>query len=181
MSSSQIRIKTATCHCHCDELQQAVAELVGRCGDYDKTILDLRCQMLELSNIVSDLKSEHTCDTHEICQDHDEPTSQGTNVSENSMSGNNISLQCGQAKSTIHLPNDSSMVNKFFMDIFLTDMLRSSTPIDRDQASLATSPHKQDSGSIMLSKIDTITSKHIEELRHMLKKNLPYWQQTKSS
>ena len=128
--------------------------------------------MLELSNIVSDLKSKRTCDTHEICQDHDEPTSQGTNVSENSMSGNDISLQCGQAKSTIHLPNDFSMVNESFMDISLTDMLRSSTPIDRDQASPTTSRHKQDSGSIMLSKIDTITSNHIEELRTHVEEEL---------
>ena len=44
--------------------------------------------MLELSNIVSDLKSKRTCDTHEACQDHDESTSQITNVSENSMPGN---------------------------------------------------------------------------------------------
>ena len=166
MSSSQISTKTATCHC--DELQQAVAELVGRCGDYDKTILDLRCQMLELSNIVSDIKSKRTCDTHEICQDHDEPTSQGTNVSENSMQN----LQCGQGKSTTYLPNDSSMVNESFMDISLTDMLRSSTPIDRDQACPTTSRHKQDSGSTMLSKIDTITSNQIEELRTHVEEEL---------
>ena len=56
------------------------------------------------------------------------------------------------------------------MDISLTDMLRSSTPVNRDRASPKTSPYQQSSGSIILHKRRTcaIQINHSEKLQSQI-------------
>ena len=161
--------------CRCEELRQAVTELVEHCGDHDKTIMDMCCQILELSNIISELKSRCTGDIHEMVQEDTEPTSQSTGMPDNLLTGSNDSLQCGQTTTAKSPPNDSSMFNKSFADISLTDMLRNSTPIHRYRAIPKTPPYQQGSGSIILHKRRTcaIQTNHSDELRQLTSSQKP--------
>ena len=66
------------------------------------------------------------------------------------------------------------MFNESPTDISLTDMLRSSTPINRDRASPKTPPYQQGSGSIRLHKRRTcaILNDHSEEPRSLIDEKL---------
>lgn len=139
---------TSSESCECSMLRNTVTELIDRCKDYDKAILDMRCQMLELVNKVAELtpSSSSKSNVSVQCDVSQNPENEyrmfESFISQDSSSFiMSNSLQCGQTESCNHVNTFSeniSIADIGVDDASLTELLAvSSTPATEKQTSPA--------------------------------------------